>query len=107
MSTWTTLPTAQIGSVVTEDELAAAIGGQLRILGTLALLVGDRFAVSAGLGGSMMISTGNSSATTFGFGNNESIRITPDESVSAAAFDVGADEVARGIARRIGRAITN
>ncbi len=106
VSTWTTLPRAQVGSVVTEDELAAAIGDQLRIIGTLNVLAGDRFALSVGLGGSTMMSIGSSSATTIGFGSSEPVRIIPDESVSSAAFDVGADEVARGIARRIGTAIT-
>ena len=106
VSTWTTLPKAQIGSVVTEDELAAAIGDQLRIIGTLNVVAGDRFTLSVGLGGSTMMSTGGSSATSIGFGSGEPIRIRPDESLSSAAFNVGADEVARGIARRIVAAIS-
>lgn len=106
VSAWTTLARADIGSVVTAEELTAAIGDQLRIVGTISVMSGERFAVSVGLGGSMMISTGTSSAVSFGFGGNEPVRIHPDESVSAAAFDVAADEVARGLAARLMRALT-
>lgn len=106
VSAWTTLATADIGAIVTDEELAAAIGDHLRIIGTIGVMAGERFAVSVGLGGSMMISAGTSSAVSFGFGSNEPIRIHPDESVSAAAFDVAADEVARGLAARLMRALT-
>lgn len=106
VSAWTTLAKADIGSVVTDKELTAAIGDQLRIIGTIGVLAGERFAVSVGLGDSTMISTGSSSAMSLGFGSNEPVRIHPDKSVSAAAFDVAADEVARGLAARLMRTIT-
>lgn len=106
VSAWTTLARADIGAIVTDEELTAAIGHHLRIIGTISVMAGERFAVSVGLDGSMIISTGTPAAVSFGLGSNEPVRIHPDESVSAAAFDVAADEVARGLAAGLMRALT-
>lgn len=101
VSTWTTLPRVQIGAYVNHDNVTSIIAEQLRLIGALDVLTADQFAISAGLAGSMMISAGRGSATSLGFGNEQPIRITPDESVSIAAFDLGAAEVATLLARRI------
>jgi hypothetical protein len=101
VSVWTTLPRAQIGAHVNNDVLRSIITDQLRLAGALNVLTGDRFAISVGLAGSMMISVSSNSATSFGLGNDRPIRITPDESVSSAAFTLGAPEIATSLARRL------
>jgi len=101
VSVWTTLPRAQIGAHVSRDILTSIITDQLRLAGALNILTGDRFAISVGLAGSMMMSVSSNSATSFGLGNDRPIRITPDESVSSAVFTVGAAEVASSLANRL------
>lgn len=101
VSAWTTLPRAQIGAHVDEDAVTSIVTDQLRLVGALNVLSGERFAISVGLAGSMMINVGSNSATSFGLGNDQPIRITPDESVSSAAFSLGAPEIATSLARRL------
>lgn len=107
ISWWSTTPQGQIGAHLSAEILTAIITEHLRQTGSLNIRTGTRFAISVGLGGSMMIGTGTNSATAIRLGSSaEPIRITPDESVSDAAFALGAAEVASGVARRLFAAIT-
>lgn len=101
VSVWTTLPRAQIGAHINEIVLTSVITDQLRLVGALNVLTGERFAISVGLAGSMMIALSPGSATSLGPNHDRPVRITPDESVSSAALDRGAPEVAVSLARRI------
>lgn len=100
VSVWTRLPHDHMGPTLDEDDLQKAIAGQLRVLGVLNIVNGDRFALSAGIGGTLsMVSFAKpgiprNRSTSVSL-TQEAVRITPDESFSAAAFDAGADQVAR------------
>lgn len=107
VSWWSTTPRGQIGAHITAEILTSIITEHLRQTGSLNILRGTQFAISAGLGGSMVISTGPNSGTVIGLsGSDQTVRVTPDESVSDAAFALGATEVASAVARRLFAAIT-
>lgn len=104
LSMWSTLPGDSMGSILDADDLAATLTHQLRLAGTINILPGNRFAVAAGLGGSLTrITQGKNTGVarhqaSYRMGEDKPIRVLPDESVSSAAFDRGADEVGRHLA---------
>lgn len=111
-SLWSSLPGDQMGSIFDPDDIATTLARLLRLVGSANVLSGDRFAVAVGLGGSLMMMTvgrvtghGRSSAGGFGL-NDDPVRIEPDESVSAAAFERGADEVARSLAAALNEKVS-
>ncbi|MFY0405403.1 hypothetical protein [Solicola sp. PLA-1-18] len=105
VSVWSTLPHDNMGGMLDETDLRATLVEQLGVIGVLGVLTGDRFALAPGLGGSMsrvtIASPGIARSSVSGFGSDQPVRVDPDESVSAAAFDVGADDVARILARSV------
>jgi hypothetical protein len=97
---WWTLPYDSMGGILDEAELGSSTAKYLRLIGSMRLLNGQRFALAIGLGGSTtMLSEGHvtglgRSSTTMNIRGGH-FRVEPDESVSSAAFDRGAEEVAR------------
>jgi hypothetical protein len=88
-----------MAAILDPDELRATTASHLRLAGALGVLEGDRFAIAIGLGGDQMITKGTvtgvaGSSVSYSTSGGKPIRIDPDESVSAAAFDRGSDEVA-------------
>ncbi len=86
------------------DDLGPRIARLLRLLGSLAPLGDERYAIAAGVQPTFMVTAGSidslgrrTSSQMLGLGDG-SERVEPDESVSAAALDQGADEVGRDIA---------
>jgi hypothetical protein len=66
------------------------------------VLDGVRFAIAIGLSGGNMITEGRvtgvaRSSVSFPVNSDKPVQVIPDETVSAAAFDRGADEVARNL----------
>lgn len=110
VTVWTTLPRDSLGAMLDSDDLEKAVALQLRVIGALNVMSADRFTLSVGLGGAMgMVSLAKPgvqrSSASMGFGSDEPVRVEPDESVSLAAFDVGADDVARSLVRALLRAV--
>jgi len=106
VTAWTILPRDSLGAMLDADDLAEAVAQQLRVIGILNLMSGDRFALSVGLGGEMgLVSVAKPgvprNSASIGFGSDEPVRVEPDESVSAAAFDTGADDVSRLLTRAL------
>jgi len=105
VSLWWSLPRDSMAAVLDAEDLLQTLTRGLRLVGSLRLLSGDRFAVAVGLSGSLtMISEGRVSAmprtsVSVGVGSGGPVRVQPDESVSKAAFDRGADEVAADLVR--------
>lgn len=89
------------------DELRVGLATGLRPVGAPDVLSGDTFAVAAGVGGSTMPMsvdrpTGHGrNRATMGRSTDTPARALPDESVSAAAFGLGADEVAHTLATAV------
>ena len=95
------LPYDSLGAIVDGEDLTATTAKHLRLIGAMNLLTGERFAVGIGLGGDQRSITEGKvtgvprSRASFGFGGNRASRVNPDESVSLAAFDRGAEEAAQ------------
>lgn len=101
-SVWHSLPRDTLGPILDPDHLRGQVATALRFVGLLGVLPGDRFAIGIGLAERSMVTEGRftgiaRSSATLGMARNGSLRIAPDESVSAAAFDRGADDVAAGL----------
>lgn len=101
LSTWFELPGDQMGSMLDRIDLTEGLTDQLRLAGALSVLSGERFAVAVGVGGSTTMlslgTPGSVSRSSVTMGPDGPIRVEPDESVSAAAFDQGAAEVGRAL----------
>ncbi|MEP9362940.1 DUF4062 domain-containing protein [Nocardioides sp. CN2-186] len=104
VSVWWALPTDGMGGVLNAADLTSNVAASLRLAGLVGVGAARRLAVAAGVEGSMISvvdgplgQTGRSRAN-FGFGGDEPVRVLPDESVSPAALDRGADELARDLA---------
>ena len=97
------LPADGLGSILDQAALRSTVAEGLRLIGALRMVpVGD-VAIGIGLGGSTsMVAEGRvtgvarTSASMLGFGS-QTVRVEPDEAVSTAALDRGADEVARSV----------
>ena len=94
-----TLPRDQMGAILAPDDVAATITGSLRLAGDLGLLTGERFAIAVDITHPRGVSEGSANgvgrSSASGFISRDELRVHPDESVSAAALDRGASEVAR------------
>jgi uncharacterized protein DUF4062 len=103
LSIWWTLPGDSMAAIVDPDELRVTIAAHLRLAGATGVLSGDRFAVAVGLGGGVMMASEGKvtglarSSVSLGTSSDAPVRVVPDETVSSAAFDRGADEVARNL----------
>jgi hypothetical protein len=99
LSVWWTLPGDSMAAILDPDELAATTASHLRLAGALGVLDGGRFAIAIGLSGGNMITEGKvtgvaRSSVSFPTNSDKPVQVVPDETVSGAAFDRGADEVA-------------
>jgi hypothetical protein len=103
VSLWWSLPRDTLGSILDAEVLTATIARGLRLVGALHVLPNGDVAIGIGLGGSTsMISEGKVTgiarrSASMSHSREQSVRVAPDEAVSAAAFDRGADEVARSL----------
>jgi len=102
VSLYWSLPGDGLGSILDHDVLAATVARGLRLIGALKVLPGSDSALAIGLGGSLsMVSEGRVTAVARSSASLHTgtgpVRVLPDEGVTAAAFDRGADEVARSL----------
>ncbi len=107
ISVWWSLPSDGIGSMLNEGELAEGCAQALRLAGIIGLADAARFGVAIGVSGSLIslvngaLPQSGRTSTSYGIIGDRPVRVTPDESVPAAAFDNGADEVARDLAAAV------
>lgn len=107
LSAWWTLPLDTMGGILDQTDLVEAFTEYLRWMGVVGVEPERRYAVAAGVTGSMInivegpMSTHSRSSATFGSMSDEPVRVLPDESVSAAAFDRGAREVATDLTHKL------
>lgn len=104
VSVWWTLPTDGMGAILNAADLTTNAAASLRLAGLIGVGTAQQLAVAAGVEGSMLSildgtlgQTGRSSAS-FGIRGDEPVRVLPDESVSLAVLDRGAEEFARDLA---------
>jgi Domain of unknown function (DUF4062) len=103
-SVWATLPGDGMGSILDGTELPTQIAGLLRLIGHLRVVESPSLAIAIGIQPTMMLSTGRvdqlprQSASMLSM-SDKPIRVHPDETVSQAALDVGAPEVAQILTR--------
>lgn len=100
VSLWWTLPSDGLGSILDQQVLTTTVARGLRLVGALRVLPDGDAAIGIGLGGgTSMVSEGKVTGVARGsasmpLSGSQPVRVPPDEAVSAAAFDRGADEVA-------------
>ena len=106
VSLWWSLPGDGLGSILDPDRLALDVARGLRLIGALRLLPDSDCAIAIGLGGSLSaVSEGkvtDVARTSAGLSmRSTSVRVPPDEAVSQAGFDRGADEVAQSLVQSL------
>ncbi|MFE5336082.1 DUF4062 domain-containing protein [Isoptericola sp. NPDC056573] len=99
LSLWSTLPRDQLGSILDEDDLEQTLTTNLRLTSAVNMLSGKRFGLATGLSGALGVvsrgkKTGVSRTSASMVVSPRPIRVSMDESVSTAAFDRGAEEIA-------------
>ena len=99
------LPGDQMGAIFDAQDATARVASALRLVGQIDRTGASKVAVGIGLTSSSMISIGvagqtgrNSSSLA---GDSGPAHIEPDESISRAALDRGADEVAATLVRSL------
>jgi hypothetical protein len=105
------LPGDMMGSILDVKDLSQSIGSALRLAGLIDVTGAARFAIGVGITSVSMVAVGeagrgprNSVGMRF---NSAPIHLEPDETVSRAALDRGAGEVASMLARSLVRAFQN
>ncbi|MGP3914253.1 DUF4062 domain-containing protein [Nonomuraea sp. 10N515B] len=109
VSTRATLPRDQMGSILDPEVLPKQFAEMLRLTGALGILQQGHVVVAAGVPSDGLISVdtfdphrSRSRAQPLGFGRSVGIyRTEPDESVSLAALETGANEVGRDLSRAL------
>lgn len=107
VSVWSSLPNDGMGSMLNEGELAEGCARALPLAGAIGLPDAARYGVAIGISGSLInlvngaLPQSGRTSTSYGILGDRPIRVTPDESLPAAAFDNGADEVARDLAAAV------
>lgn len=101
------LPGDGLGSILDQVVLTSTVAEGLRLIGALRMVPDGDVAIGMGLGGNTsMVAEGRvsgvarTSASMTGF-TSQSVRVEPDEVVSIAALDRGADEVAGSVVRAL------
>jgi hypothetical protein len=101
------LPADGLGSLLDQEVLKSTVASGLRLIGSLKVLPDGDLAIGIGLGGSTsMVAEGKvtgvarTAASMSGFGS-QPVRVEPDEAVSTAALDRGADEVAGSVVQTL------
>jgi len=105
------LPGDTMGSILDVNDLSQNIGSALRLAGLIDVTGAGRFAIGVGITSVSMVAVGevgrgprNSVGMRL---NSAPIHLEPDETVSRAALDRGAGEVASMLARSLVRAFQN
>lgn len=104
VSVWWALPTDGMGGILNAADLATNAAASLRLAGLIGVGPAQQLAVAAGVEGSMMsvlegtLGQAGRSSASFGLRGDEPVRVHPDESVSPAVLDRGAEEFARDLA---------
>lgn len=104
-----TLPWSGMGALLDAEELPRQVAEMLRLVGALNVIQVGHIATAAGVSANGILSIGRfdlhhpqRTAQPIGFGSSASVyRTEPDESVSLAALDSGADEVGRNLSRAL------
>lgn len=106
VSLWWSLPRDRMGAILDPEDLTSTVASGLRLIGALRVLQAAEAAIGIGLSSASMVSEGRvtgvarNSATMSVHGDGP-VRIAPDEAVSSAAFDRGAEEVAASLVRSL------
>ncbi|GGT69958.1 hypothetical protein GCM10010177_29300 [Actinomadura citrea] len=109
ISTRATLPVDGLGSILDAEALPRQIAEMLRLTGALGIFQQGRVVVAVGVPSKMSLSVdtfdphrSRTRAQPLGFGSSVGVyRTEPDESVSLAALEAGADEVGRDLSRAL------
>jgi hypothetical protein len=105
ISTWATLPTDGLGSILDPVKLPSQIASMLRFVGALNLIEGERIAIGAGIEPVNMLTIDkfeehHSRNRAYGLSvSDKPVRIVPDETVSPRALNTGANEISGYLAR--------
>ncbi len=104
------LPSDQMGQILDSADATARVASALRLVGQLDMTRATKIAIGIGLSSKSMVTIGvaghpprNSASMTMESGP---VHVLPDESVSRAALDRGADEVAATLVRSLIRNFT-
>jgi hypothetical protein len=106
-SVWEQLPSDSMGVILDATDLTNRVARSLRTVGGLVAPDASQYAVAVGLHTSAMTIVGNvaqlgNRCSASGFSVNErDIRLDPDESISPAGLDRGAEEVAAPLVRAL------
>lgn len=105
------LPGDQMGSILDPLDVAPRIATALRLSGQIDRTAATKIAVGVGINSRSMVTLGraglsprNSSSMSV---TTEPVHVEPDETMSRAALDLGADEVAATLTRSLIRAFEN
>jgi PadR family transcriptional regulator PadR len=106
LSIWGTLPSDGMGGILDEQHLTAQIARYLRLAGHLRLVDSAALAIAAAIDPGMMLSIGHvedlaRTQASFLSTSDKPIRVHPDESVTQAALDAGAAEIAAHLSRSL------
>ncbi|SCF81967.1 DUF4062 domain-containing protein [Streptomyces sp. Cmuel-A718b] len=108
LSTRALLPQDSMGPILDPNALPKQIAELLNFTGSLNIIRQDRIVVAAGVSEPAMTSIdtfdprqSRRTASLAGFGRSFALRTEPDESVTLAALQAGADEVAEHLARAL------
>jgi hypothetical protein len=104
------LPGDQMGKILDPGDATARVASALRLVGQLDMTAATKVAIGIGLSSQSMVAIGlagqpgrNSVSVSMG---SESVHVVPDESMTRAALDRGADEVAATLVRSLIRLFT-
>jgi hypothetical protein len=103
---WWDLPRDTLGALLDSEDLQEMISSGLRLVGALKLVAAERAACAVGLSSTAFVSEGRvtgvgRTSATMGHRADAPLQMQPDESVSIAAFDEGAAEVADVLVRSL------
>jgi hypothetical protein len=105
------LPGDQMGSILDPQDVTARTTTALRLAGQLDVSNASELAIGIGLTSGSMVSLGTVTGVARNSGplntNSDPIHVEPDEGISRAALDRGADEVASSLGRALIREFGN
>lgn len=106
-SAWERLPSDSMGALLDLADVTQRIALDLRLIGALSPLESTDYAIATELEATHMTTIGTiahlgqrTSVTGISF-SDRNFRVEPDETVTPAAFDSGANEVAAALAKQL------